>query len=351
MKVNKAHEIEKVAAVTEEVEASFKLIIAGLKNLNDQTSFVSNNHVTLQLFSSGFERIVKILLLLKDKYLTGNYPELQKAKNKFNNYDNGHGIEKMLDDLIKYSKDVEIMQRVPMVREDLNFIENNKSFREFLKIITEFSIRQRYYYIDTIILENSNQTFNPFDNFKKFIYSFGSETDLTQLTHQQEERLVIKGAIVCIEKGVTAISRFFTHGLGDFGKQFYGDFSSFIILNDKDLGKLKYLEKKKVPSNSYKAINPFSLSFLFIRLSSKSKTLYSKNYDNWAFTVDKVKVYFKKPNFYFTKIGQKVFALTGKTSTRFKTPTYFNSEKLKPKAYALYLLDEAKTLNEKQKTT
>ncbi len=351
MGINKAHEVEKVVAVTEEVKASFRLIIAGLKNLNEQTSFVSNNHVPLQLLSSGFERIVKILLLLKENHLTGNYPELQKAKNKFNNYDNGHGIEKILDELIKYSKDVDIMQRVPMVKEDLNFIEKNKSFREFLKIITEFSIKQRYYYIDTIILENPNQTFNPFENFKKFIYSFGSGTDLTQLTYQQEERLFIQGAIVCIEKGVSAISRFFTHGLGDFGKQFYGDFSSFILLSDKDLGKLKYTEKKKSLSDSYKAINLFSLSFLFIRLSSKSKTLNSKNYDNWAFTVKKVKVYFKKPNFYFTKIGQKVFALTGKTSTRFKIPTYFDSEKLKPKAYALYLLDEAKTLNDKQKTT
>ncbi len=345
--MNKAHEIEKVVAITEEVEASFQFIAVGLKNLNEQTSSISNNHVSLQLLSSGFERVLKILLLLKDKHLTGSYPELSKAREKFKNYNNGHGIEKMLDELIVYSKNIDFMQRVPMVREDLDFIENNKSFREFLKIITEFSIQQRYYYIDTIVLENSNQNFNPFSSFKNFIYSFGNGTDLTQLTYKQEERLFIQGAIICIEKGVSAISRFFTHGLGDFGKQFYGDFSSFILLNDKDLGKLKYTEKKKLPSDSYKAINLFSLSFLAINLSSKSKTLYSKDYENWAFTVDKVKVYFKTPNYYFTKIGQKIFALTGKTSTHYKTPTYFSSEKLKPKGYATYLLDEAKTLNGK----
>ena len=284
---------------------------------------------------------------MKVRYLTGKYPEEQIKKNYFGIYDNGHGIEKILNELIKYSKTVDIMQRVPMVKEDLDFIENNKSFREFLKIITEFSIKQRYYYIDTIVLKNPNKNTNPFARFKNFIYSFGNGTDLTELTYKQEERLFIQGAIICIEKGVSAISRFFTHGLGDFGKQFYDDFSSFILLNDKDLGKLKYTEKKKLPSDNYKAINPFSLSFLAISLSSKSKTLYSKNYDNWAFTVDKVKVYFKAPNFYFTKIGQKVFALTGKTCTKYKIPIYFSSEKLKPKAYALYLLDEAKTLNEK----
>src|SRR5690606_32149333 len=126
MGINKAHEAEKVLAVTEEVEALFKLITAGLKNLNEQTSFVSNNHVPLQLLSSGFERIIKILLLLKEKHLTGKYPEQQKAKDKFKNYSNGHGIEKMLDELITYSKNVDTMQRDTMVKGDLDFIENNK---------------------------------------------------------------------------------------------------------------------------------------------------------------------------------------------------------------------------------
>ncbi|HNE49827.1 MAG: hypothetical protein U0T31_01775 [Chitinophagales bacterium] len=45
--MNKAHEIEKVEAITEEVEASFQLIAVGLKNLNEQTSSISNNHVSL----------------------------------------------------------------------------------------------------------------------------------------------------------------------------------------------------------------------------------------------------------------------------------------------------------------
>ena len=82
--MNKAHKFKKIEAITIEIEASFKLIAVGLKNLNEQTSFVSNNHVPLKLLSSGFERVIKILLLLKDKHLTGNYPELQKAKDKFN---------------------------------------------------------------------------------------------------------------------------------------------------------------------------------------------------------------------------------------------------------------------------
>lgn len=339
---NKIHEVEKITATIEEIEASFNFIALGLKSLNKQNSSISNNHVVLQLLASGFERVIKILLLLKEKHLTGKYPELLKAKDKFKNYNNGHGIETMLDELISYGKTIHSMQTIPMLREDLEFIELDKFFREFLKIITEFSIQQRYYYIDTIVSNKPNLNFNPFTRFKAFVYSFSEGGDLSQLSYEQEERYFIHKAIVCIEKGVRAISKFFIHCLGDLGRQHYKDFSNFILLNDKDLGSLKYTEKKRLPSDSYKPINGYSFLFLQILLSAKSKTLYSNDYADWAFTVDKVKVYSLMNKYYFAKIGKQVFALTGATSTRYKTPTYFASEKLKPKAYAIYLLEKAR---------
>lgn len=341
----KAHEIEKINAVMEEVEASFNFIAVGLKKLSEQNSSVSNNHVPLQLFASGFERIVKILLLLKEKHLTGNYPEQHKSKEQFKNYNNGHGIEKMLDELIAYSKTVDLMRRIPMVREDMQFIENDKAFRQFLKIITEFSIQQRYYYIDAIVLQNSNQSYNPFIQFKRLMYLFTDGVDLSNLTYKQEEELMIHETIICIEKGVRAISRFFTHGLGNLGRQHYRDFSNFILLDDKDLGSLKYAEKKKLPSDLYKPINSRSFTFLLIALFAQSKTLYASNYSDWVFNVSSIRVYALKPHFYFSKIGNEIFALTGATSTRYKTPTYFASGHLKPKGVALYLLDEAQKLN------
>lgn len=341
---NKAPEIEKVIAIIEEVEASFNFIAIGLKTMREQNSAISNNHVPLQLFASGFERIVKIILLLKVKHTTGKYPEHKKAKEKFKDYNNGHGILKMLDELIDYSKTVDSMTKIPIVKEDIEFIENNKYFREFLAIITEFSIQQRYYYIDTIVLENSNATFNPFEKFKRFIYSFGDNVDLSKLTYKEEDEVLLVGAISCIEKGVRAISRFFTHGLGDLGRQHYSDFSNFIFLDDKDLGTLKYTEKKKLPSDSYRPIRVYSMLFLKIILLSKAKRLLAKNYNDWTLMADYVDIYSLKNRYFFTKINKEVYALTGATSTQYKIPTYFASKALKPKAHALYLLEEAKKL-------
>lgn len=338
---NRSHEVEKITATIEEIDASFNFIALGLKSLREQKSSISNNHVVLQLFSSGFERLIKILLLVKEKHVTGSYPELRSF---FKNYSNGHGIEAMLNELLNYRKTVELTQLIPMAKEDFEFIETDKFFREFLKIVTEFSIRQRYYYIDTIVADKSNLDFNPFDQFKVFITSFGEGVDLSKLTYKEEEEFLIHEAIVCIEKGVRGISRFFSHCLGDLGRGYYQDFSNFIFLNNKDLGKLKYTEKKRLPAEDYIPIESRSFSFLKISLSSRSKMLYAYDYGDWAFTVDKIKVYFLSGNFYFLKIKGKIFALTGKTSSHYKIPTYFSSKSLKPKAYALYLLEEAKRL-------
>lgn len=340
----KAIEIQKTQAIIEEVEASFKFISAGLKSLKEQTAIVSNNHVPLQLLSSGFERILKILLLIKDKYENGKFPEFQISREWFKNYDNGHGIGKMLDALIVYANTADVMQKKPMVIEDIEHIKTDLNFREFIKIITEFSKQQRYYYIDTIILENQNKNENPFSQFKEFISSFDEGVDVAKQSYDEEDALKIKNAIICIEKGVIAITRFFTHGFGDLGKKYYGNFYSFIFLNNEDLGSLNYAEKKKPLSDNYKALSPVPLEFLNILSNAKVKTIHSSEHVNWPFTIDSVQVFSLNGRFFIAKIGDEIFALTGKTSTNYEIPIYNVSSKLKPRQYATFLLAEAKQL-------
>lgn len=84
--------IEKVSAIVEEIEASFNFIKEGIRTLSIQQTAVLRNHVTLQLLSAGFERLVKIFLLLKEKHITGQYPANERG-NFFSQFDNGHGIQ------------------------------------------------------------------------------------------------------------------------------------------------------------------------------------------------------------------------------------------------------------------
>lgn len=344
MKRGKTLEIEKIDAIFEEVEASFQFIKEGINALTNLKSAILSNHVPLQLLSSGFERLVKILLVLKEKHVTGDYPMTEGKSNYFAQYDNGHGINKMLDNLISYANTVELMNKIPMVIEDMEFIKSNNEFRIFLNIISDFSKHQRYYYIDTIV-KKERQENNSFSEFKSLIYSYSKTIDVSVLTYEEEERYVLGSMIITIEKGVRAISRFFTHGLGDEGKRYYGDFSKFIILKDDELGKLKYLTPKIDLQKVFNPMKKNGLRYLKIKALSKSKTISSSDFLNWPFLVEKVEVInYKRGMFCFVRIKNEVFALHVSAARNFRIPNYFASKYLKPRQSLPELLTIAKKL-------
>lgn len=342
---NAGNSILKVVAVTEEVEASFRFIETGLLNLRSTKLAGANNHVTLQLLAAGFERLLKILLLLKHKHLNGEFPEETAAKKHFSSYRGGHGIEQLLDDLLLYADTVPDMKSVPMVADDMYYLKNDLQFKRLLNILTEFAIAQRYFYIDTIILDDFNPAINPFDLFSDFVYDFNEGADTSNLSYEQEDERAITEAIICIEKGVRAISRFFTHGLADLGRQYYGNFSSFMLLKEEDLGNLKYTQKKTAVADLYKPLQKLSSAYIWLKLAAATKVVKSNKYPDWPFSVRSIKVYYTSPYFYLAKIGEEIFALTGATSSHYRIPTYFACSKLKPKGAAPYLLEEAKMLN------
>lgn len=339
-----AKEIRKIIAVNQEVEASYQFIAAGLGHLYNQNSMVSNNHVFLQLMAAGIERLLKILLLLKDKHLNGSFPDLEHARNRFQQYNAGHGIAKMLNELLDYSDSVPVMQVHPMLTEGISFLKNDAKFNEFIGIITEFAISQRYHYIDTIILEKENPKPNPFELTKTLICSFSKDIDVSQMSFETEERIAIEKTIICIETGVVALSRFFTHGLGEEANRYSGDFSKFILLKEDEMGKLLYNKKSRSPRDFYEPMSVVSLRFLLLIASSKSKVIHHYQREEWPFHVDKVTVYYKGPRSFLVRIGNQVFALTSKTATRFKIPVYRMSKNLKPRQVAQFLLEDAERL-------
>lgn len=337
-------EIEKIAAIGEEIEASYNFIIEGIKALSNQKSAISSNHISLQSLSSGFERLVKVLLLLKEKHLTGEYPKIEGKKNYFAQFDSGHGIKKMLQELINYSNDVEKMNDIPMIIEDFDFIKNDIRFNDFIEIITDFSMFKRYHYIDTIVKKEIQKN-NSFARFKILIDSHSDNIDVKKLTYDEEEEFVLNSTIITIEKGVRAICRFFTHGLGEEGRKHYGDFGTFILMRDEDLGKLKYLIPKINPQKDYFPWKSNNLEYLKVKILSKSKIVNSSDHDHWPFLVDYVEVInYKNGHFCLVRIDKEVFALNGSAVGKFKLPNYHASKQVKPREYETFLLKIARNL-------
>lgn len=343
----RAVQMEKAMAIMAEVEASFKFIKLGLLDLRSLNEVVSNNHVALQMLSSGFERLIKILILLKEKHTTGSFPALNVGKSFFRKYKGGHGIDVMLEELLVYSEGVPEMSANEMVKEDMLFLKEDKDFLLFMHLLTEFSIVQRYFYIDTIVIEKENPEINPFKLFTNFIYGFLKGIDQSQMSYKEADTLAIKMTISCVEKGVRGISRFFTHGFRSLGRQYYADFSSFILLRDEDLGEIKYAEPSVAKSERYVPIKKGSLKYFKLISLSKTKVLKSSDFAEWTFDIDKIKIIYAGGILYLAEIGNEIFALTTHTSNHFEIPNYFKSKHLKPRAHAIFLMDEAKKLNSK----
>jgi hypothetical protein len=251
----------------------------------------------------------------------------------------------MLDELIDYSSTVPLMQSIPMVKDDIQYLKNDSGFQTFMKIITDFSIAQRYFYIDLIVLDKPSNNVNPFTSFKQFMHDFNKDIDVNLISHEEEESRAISQTIICIEKGVRAIVCFFTYGFDNLGRQYYNQFAKFIMLQDKNLGTTDYSEKKVNRQDLYTPMSINSLEYVVFILKAKSKILLSKNYSDWPFSVNDVQVYYVSPMFYFVKIDNKIYGLTGATTTKYEIPLYSKSDKLKPRSYAIFLLEEAQKLN------
>lgn len=335
-------EVLRINAIVEEVEASYKFIIEGIRVVKSKRSAILNNHVELQLFAAGFERLLKILLFLKEKYITGSFPEHRGKENFFRNYDNGHGINLMLKELVYYSSTVKSMKRAPMIVEDMIFISDNTYFNTFIDILSDFAKHQRYYYIDIIAGKTDDEVDN-FEKLKELIYSYLNNIDKSELTHLEEEQYILQSFIITIEKGTRALSRFFTHGFGNTGVKYYGEFTNFFFLTDDKLGRCKYLEPKIDPQDKYLPIKANSIRFLKIKAGSKSKKIHSRDIDKWAFKINVVTVYNYK-DCYFVKIGKEVFSLNALTSSRFKVPCFFRSKFLLPRQSQHELFKIAKEL-------
>ncbi|WP_426330057.1 hypothetical protein [Pedobacter sp. R-06] len=341
----KVVQMDKAIAVQEEIKASFQFVVIGMQNIKSLNSTVSNNHVVLQLLSSGFERLIKILILIKEKHKNGTFPRQQFGDRFFKDNGGGHGIDQMLTILLEYGNGIDAMMKNTVVVEDLEYLEKDRDFLELIRILTKFSISQRYFYIDTLIMEKRNTKMNPFEAFGDFLYSLLNESENGSLSEQEADAIVFTRAVSCIERGLRAISRFFIFGFEDLGKTYYDDFSAFILLKDEDLGKMKYVQKLIVPNEGYVPMKAPSLAYFKILALSRKAVLKPGADWDWPFMISEVAVFSVQGGYYLVKIGEELFALSTSCSEHFKIPPYNKSKNFIQGKAGFFLMEEAKKLN------
>ena len=241
--MNKINSISKASASNEEVNTSIILIKKGLieiQNMNSQKT-QSHKHIPLLLLSNGFERLLKCILIFHFHKEHNRYPSQYKF---FKKYNNGHGLDLMLNEVIKIAKGSETMMSIPLSRNEVEYLETNENVKELFRIFTDYASNGRYYYIDVITTSDYPKKNNPVAEFEKFrdnLYlqlKFPISEFLKNIVEFNNQNIYI------IAKITRAICRCFTHAdFGHVASMHYGEISDFTnCLNEKDISEMKYLK-------------------------------------------------------------------------------------------------------------
>lgn len=131
----------KELSIIEELKTSILLIKLGLgeyQNLNTANDFY---YLPFQLFSSGFERLMKCHICLGYYEINNSYPSANVMRKP------GH-------DLLKLKKmicDQHFLENdIPALKEDKVYLTTNTELEKTLELLSEFGKIARYYNIDII---------------------------------------------------------------------------------------------------------------------------------------------------------------------------------------------------------
>ncbi|MCU7618849.1 hypothetical protein NZ698_16840 [Chryseobacterium sp. PBS4-4] len=216
----KTIETNKHFAILDEIENSYKLIIYGLKELQNMGVYNKYYFLSLQLLSQGIERWLKIYICLsyfdKNEKLP-NHREIKKYS---------HNLELLHKDITElYFKKEDFKNQFLL---DFEFLTNNDDLKRLLNILSKFGEKSRYHCMD-VITDNPNKDIDVIESWKDFENDikkkFNYNLTITDEYLENLQEKINTYIIVIIEKYLSAISRQFIH-------EFHGELPKIMIMNN-----------------------------------------------------------------------------------------------------------------------
>ena len=306
----------------DELNTAVRLIEIGLgefQNLDMGNDFY---HLTFQLLSSGFERLMKCHICLGFFEKHGEYPNFKYLKNC--GKPNGH-------DLIQLKKiilnEYFSTHSIPVLIEDKDYLSNNSDLDKLIYLLSEFGKYARYYNFDVVTAASkpSVDVKTLWEDYESSILV--SNQDLLEKASNfefQEEVLnsIQRKIIITLEKFTRAIARQFTIGkLGTKALQYGPTLNSFLHINDNVLGCKDYRSKttrfknKKTKVHKRGLIDNFNRKF---NSDYKHKIITKESFDgDWPFYKNRITVECREKHWCIVTIGNKDYALNGSAKGRY----------------------------------
>jgi hypothetical protein len=230
----------RVSNLIQELDVAMQLIETGLAILQRSRLYRAKYFAFLLLLTSGLERLMKIILILRvlhteKRYLTKN--ELRVL---------GHDLLNLRQQVLDSCFTSDYCRR-QLAQQDRTFIERDSTLAQLFDVLSDFARKDRYAYMDGVAEPIIWEEGPPDQRWEHLEFSQISLAEVTALFKANQDDVAkqrsVQQLIISLERGIRALARLFLwDALGDRGKSIgtAPGVWSFAMLNDADLGTRVY---------------------------------------------------------------------------------------------------------------
>jgi hypothetical protein len=306
----------KAMCLDDELNAAYRLIVAGLGDLQEINLGNSFYHLPHQLLASGIERLLKCYICLVYEARNGDFPDDKFVKKL------SHDLSNLTDTICR---DYFTTTGPPRLQEDFAYITNDALLRRLIHILSEFGKYARYYNLD-VVTGSQKLPIDPTAEWQ------AAESDIEDITaylkpeaaeslHRDYYPRVHSKMIAKLERFIRAVAMQFT--LGNHGGQllkYSSAFTPFRNLRDEQLGTTDYRRSVRMrQENKDKWIKRTADELQ--RSPWPTKLIAKASFTgDWPFRASEVVVECREQIFCVVNIDGYDFALNGAASSKYSLP-------------------------------
>ena len=227
--------VQQKLALIQEAEIALYSIESGLGHLAKNRPYAPKPYYFAWyiLLSTGFERLLKILICLHEFETTGAFPTRRFLQRTMR-----HDLRTLRDEVVRRCYVSPYLNR-DFAQDDRNFLSNDVLLAHILSALNDFATEDRYMFMNKISEPSLGREWpkGRWEEIERIALSDEVFYRLLQDDYQELVRQANRITQAHIERFTRALTRLFVFGnLGDLARSQYALIAEFVRLEDSELG-------------------------------------------------------------------------------------------------------------------
>ena len=150
-------DLDRQLAFIQETETAVALLDEGIRSIAAWDGGLDRRIIALHLMAQGFERFLKLTIVLVQLCTEGTLPSSKRLRNRYS-----HTLPKLLDDILAACIKDSTFTAGSAIKSDIDFLATDERWREMLEVLSDFGSGGRYHDLDTM-LDGSASSESPLD--------------------------------------------------------------------------------------------------------------------------------------------------------------------------------------------